>query len=170
MAFRLIFDIIPDRPCPEKVSHLGTVRRASFVSLWRRTAKALHEPESREDEQTSDDGGHDISERDGDFVESGEKAQQEFLFWSSTRDQLELTLVAEPHPCLKVEITSVPRQEVHPIFRSYGEDFEFLQWDFDGVIEAKAVLMERSRVLETRGRDALMDDLQRAYREADAAS
>jgi hypothetical protein len=39
-------------------------------------AKALHEPESREDEQRSDDGGHDISERDGDFVESGEKAQQ----------------------------------------------------------------------------------------------
>ena len=45
---------------------------------------------------------------------------------------------------------------VHPRLWGYRrEDF----------IETKAVLMERSRILETRGRDALMEDMQRAYQE-----
>lgn len=44
-------------------------------------------------------------------------------------------------------------------------------WGYDRVdfIETKQVLMRRSRVLEERGREALMDDLQQAYREAEAA-
>jgi hypothetical protein len=50
---------------------------------------------------------------------------------------------------------------VHPSIHGYRrEDF----------VETKQVLMERSHVLETRGRDALMDDLQRAYRDAEALS
>ena len=44
-------------------------------------------------------------------------------------------------------------------------------WGYDRVdfVETKQVLMRRSQVLEERGRDALMDDLQTAYREAEAA-
>jgi hypothetical protein len=50
---------------------------------------------------------------------------------------------------------------VHPRIWGYRrEDF----------IEPKSDLMERSRVLETRGHDALMDDLQRSYREQEAAA
>lgn len=40
----------------------------------------------------------------------------------------------------------------------------------EAFVESKQVLMERSRVLQTRGRDALMDDLQRVYTEDDAAA
>jgi NADH-quinone oxidoreductase subunit I len=44
-------------------------------------------------------------------------------------------------------------------------------WGYDRVdfVETKQVLMGRSRVLEERGRTALMDDLQQAYRDAEAA-
>jgi hypothetical protein len=56
------------RPC-------SAALRFSASTTSRRT-EALHEPESREDEQRSDDSGRDISERDGDFVEFLEKAQQ----------------------------------------------------------------------------------------------
>lgn len=44
-------------------------------------------------------------------------------------------------------------------------------WGYDRAdfIETKQVLMRRSRALEERGRDALMDDLQQAYRDAEAA-
>jgi NADH-quinone oxidoreductase subunit I len=40
-------------------------------------------------------------------------------------------------------------------------------WGYERVdfVETKQVLMGRSKVLQERGRDALMDDLQRAYRE-----
>jgi len=43
-------------------------------------------------------------------------------------------------------------------------------WGYDRVdfVETKQVLMRRSQVLEERGRDALMDDLQRAYHDAEA--
>jgi hypothetical protein len=48
---------------------------------------------------------------------------------------------------------------VHPRIWGYRrEDF----------VETKQVLMERSRVLEERGRDALMEDLLAAYRDAEA--
>ena len=45
-------------------------------------------------------------------------------------------------------------------------------WGYERVdfIETKAVLMERSRVLQTRGREALMEDLQQAYREEEAGT
>jgi len=45
-------------------------------------------------------------------------------------------------------------------------------WGYQRVdfIETKAVLMERSRVLQTRGREALMEDLQQAYREEEAGT
>ena len=36
-------------------------------------------------------------------------------------------------------------------------------------VETKAIFMERSRILAERGRDALMDELQRFYQEAVAA-
>jgi hypothetical protein len=50
---------------------------------------------------------------------------------------------------------------VHP--RIWG----YVREDF---IEPKSTLMERSRVLQERGRDALMDDLQKAYGEQEAAA
>ena len=42
-------------------------------------------------------------------------------------------------------------------------------WGYDRAdfVESKQVLMERSRVLESRGRDALMEDLLRHYRDAE---
>jgi NADH-quinone oxidoreductase subunit I len=45
-------------------------------------------------------------------------------------------------------------------------------WGYDRLdfIETKQVLMQRSTVLQERGRDALMDDMQRHYREEDDAS
>ncbi len=65
-------------------------------------------------------------------------------------------MCVEACPCDAIRMDTY----VHPRIWGYRrEDF----------IEPKAVLMERSKVLQERGRDALMDDLQRAYREADAA-
>jgi hypothetical protein len=50
---------------------------------------------------------------------------------------------------------------VHPRIWGYGrEDF----------VETKEVLMKRSHVLETRGPEALMADLQEAYHEAEEAA
>jgi predicted metal-dependent hydrolase len=50
---------------------------------------------------------------------------------------------------------------VHPRIWGYArEDF----------IESKQVLMDRSRVLMERGRDALMQDLQQAYADEQAAT
>jgi len=61
-------------------------------------------------------------------------------------------MCVEACPCDAIRMDTF----VHPRLWGYGrEDF----------IEPKAVLMERSRILETRGRDALMDDMQRAYQE-----
>ncbi len=65
-------------------------------------------------------------------------------------------MCVEACPCDAIRMDTF----VHP--RIWGYD----RTDF---IETKPVLMERSRVLQERGRDALMEDLQRAYREADAA-
>jgi len=44
-------------------------------------------------------------------------------------------------------------------------------WGYDRVdfVETKQVLMRRSKVLEDRGRDALMTDLQEAYRDAEVS-
>ena len=66
-------------------------------------------------------------------------------------------MCVEACPCDAIRMDTF----VHP--RIWGDRRE----DF---IETKAVLMERSRVLQERGRDALMEDLQRAYREAEAAA
>jgi len=64
-------------------------------------------------------------------------------------------MCVEACPCDAIRMDTF----VHPRLWGYRrEDF----------IEPKAVLMERSRVLAARGRDALMEDLLRAYREADA--
>ena len=64
-------------------------------------------------------------------------------------------MCVEACPCDAIRMDTY----VHPRIPGYRrEDF----------IETKQVLMERSHVLETRGRDALMDDLQRAYQEAEA--
>ena len=61
-------------------------------------------------------------------------------------------MCVEACPCDAIRMDTF----VHPRVWGYRrEDF----------IETKAVLMERSRILEARGRDALMDDMQRAYRE-----
>ena len=61
-------------------------------------------------------------------------------------------MCVEACPCDAIRMDTF----VHPRIWGYQrEDF----------VETKAVLMERSRVLQARGRDALMDDLQRAYRE-----
>jgi NADH-quinone oxidoreductase subunit I len=67
-------------------------------------------------------------------------------------------MCVEACPCDAIRMDT----NVHPRIWGYRrEDF----------IETKAVLMERSRILEARGRDALMDDLQAAYRaEEEAAS
>ncbi len=45
-------------------------------------------------------------------------------------------------------------------------------WGYDRVdfIETKQILMERSKVLQERGRDALMTDMQKAYGEAEDAA
>ena len=61
-------------------------------------------------------------------------------------------MCVEACPCDAIRMDTF----VHPRLWGYRrEDF----------IEPKAVLMERSRILEERGRDALMEDMQRAYRE-----
>ena len=61
-------------------------------------------------------------------------------------------MCVEACPCDAIRMDTF----VHPRLWGYRrEDF----------IETKAVLMERSRILETRGRDALMEDMQRAYQE-----
>jgi NADH-quinone oxidoreductase subunit I len=65
-------------------------------------------------------------------------------------------MCVEACPCDAIRMDTF----VHPRIWGYRrEDF----------IEPKAVLMDRSRVLQARGRDALMDDLQRSYREQEAA-
>jgi len=45
-------------------------------------------------------------------------------------------------------------------------------WGYNRVdfVETKQVLMERSKILESRGRDALMEDMLQGYREAEAAA
>ncbi|HYY05500.1 MAG TPA: NADH-quinone oxidoreductase subunit I [Candidatus Limnocylindria bacterium] len=61
-------------------------------------------------------------------------------------------MCVEACPCDAIRMDTF----VHPRVWGYRrEDF----------IETKAVFMERSRILEERGRDALMEDMQRAYRE-----
>jgi NADH-quinone oxidoreductase subunit I len=61
-------------------------------------------------------------------------------------------MCVEACPCDAIRMDTF----VHPRLWGYQrEDF----------IEPKSVLMDRSRVLQERGRDALMDDLQRAYQE-----
>lgn len=65
-------------------------------------------------------------------------------------------MCVEACPCDAIRMDTY----IHPRIWGYRrEDF----------IEPKAVLMQRSRVLEERGRDALMEDLQKAYREQEAA-
>ncbi|HJQ98598.1 MAG TPA: NADH-quinone oxidoreductase subunit I [Candidatus Polarisedimenticolaceae bacterium] len=61
-------------------------------------------------------------------------------------------MCVEACPCDAIRMDTF----VHP--RLWG----FQREDF---IEPKAVLMERSRILQERGRDALMNDMQDAYRE-----
>jgi NADH-quinone oxidoreductase subunit I len=64
-------------------------------------------------------------------------------------------MCVEACPCDAIRMDTY----VHPRIWGYRrEDF----------IESKQVLMERSRVLESRGRNALMGDMQRDYREAEA--
>jgi NADH-quinone oxidoreductase subunit I len=64
-------------------------------------------------------------------------------------------MCVEACPCDAIRMDTF----VHPRLWGYRrEDF----------IETKAVFMERSRVLQARGRGALMEDLQRAYREGQA--
>jgi NADH-quinone oxidoreductase subunit I len=66
-------------------------------------------------------------------------------------------MCVEACPCDAIRMDT----NVHPRIWGYRrEDF----------IETKAVLMERSRVLEARGRDALMEDLQAAYRAEEEAA
>jgi NADH-quinone oxidoreductase subunit I len=61
-------------------------------------------------------------------------------------------MCVEACPCDAIRMDT----NVHPRIWGYRrEDF----------VETKEVLMDRSRVLEKRGRDACMDDLQLAYRE-----
>jgi NADH-quinone oxidoreductase subunit I len=63
-------------------------------------------------------------------------------------------MCVEACPCDAIRMDTF----VHPRIWGYRrEDF----------IESKAVLMDRSRVLAARGREALMEDLQRGYREAE---
>jgi NADH-quinone oxidoreductase subunit I len=66
-------------------------------------------------------------------------------------------MCVEACPCDAIRMDT----NVHP--RIWG----YRRADF---IESKVVLMERSRVLEARGSDALMEDLQRGYREAEEAA
>jgi NADH-quinone oxidoreductase subunit I len=66
-------------------------------------------------------------------------------------------MCVEACPCDAIRMDTY----VHPRIWGYSrEDF----------VETKQVLMERSRVLETRGRDALMEDMLQGYREAEAAT
>jgi len=63
-------------------------------------------------------------------------------------------MCVEACPCDAIRMDTY----VHPRIHGYRrEDF----------VETKQVLMERSHVLATRGRDALMDDLQSDYRHAE---
>jgi NADH-quinone oxidoreductase subunit I len=64
-------------------------------------------------------------------------------------------MCVEACPCDAIRMDTF----VHP--RIWG----YARADF---VESKAVLMGRSKVLEERGKDALMDDLQRDYREAES--
>jgi NADH-quinone oxidoreductase subunit I len=64
-------------------------------------------------------------------------------------------MCVEACPCDAIRMDTY----VHPRLWGYRrEDF----------IEPKTTLMERSRVLQDRGRDALMDDMQRAYQDGQA--
>jgi NADH-quinone oxidoreductase subunit I len=64
-------------------------------------------------------------------------------------------MCVEACPCDAIRMDTY----VHPRLWGYRrEDF----------VESKTVLMGRSRALQERGRDALMDDLQRTYREEEA--
>ena len=64
-------------------------------------------------------------------------------------------MCVEACPCDAIRMDTF----VHPRIWGYRrEDF----------VETKQVLMERSRVLQERGRDALMTDLLAAYRQAEA--
>jgi NADH-quinone oxidoreductase subunit I len=66
-------------------------------------------------------------------------------------------MCVEACPCDAIRMDTY----VHP--RIWGYD----RADF---IETKQTLMERSRVVQTRGRDALMSDLQEAYRDEEEAA
>jgi NADH-quinone oxidoreductase subunit I len=66
-------------------------------------------------------------------------------------------MCVEACPCDAIRMDTY----VHPTI--WGHD----RTDF---VETKQVLMRRSRVLQERGRDALMDDLQQQYRDAEAAT
>jgi len=66
-------------------------------------------------------------------------------------------MCVEACPCDAIRMDT----HVHPRIWGYRrEDF----------IEPKSTLMERSRTLQERGRDALMDDLQKAYKEQETAA
>ena len=66
-------------------------------------------------------------------------------------------MCVEACPCDAIRMDTF----VHPKIWGYNrEDF----------VESKQTLMERSKVLEERGREALIDDMLRDYREADAAA
>ena len=66
-------------------------------------------------------------------------------------------MCVEACPCDAIRMDTY----VHPRIWGYRrEDF----------IEPKSTLMERSRTLQERGRDALMDDLQKAYKEQETAA
>lgn len=66
-------------------------------------------------------------------------------------------MCVEACPCDAIRMDTY----VHPRIWGYRrEDF----------VETKQVLMERSRILEARGPDALMDDLLRGYRDAEATA
>ena len=66
-------------------------------------------------------------------------------------------MCVEACPCDAIRMDTY----VHPRIWGYRrEDF----------VESKQVLMERSRVVESRGPGALMEDLQKAYRDAEEAA
>ena len=66
-------------------------------------------------------------------------------------------MCVEACPCDAIRMDTF----VHPKIWGYNrEDF----------VESKQTLMERSKVLQERGREALMDDMLRDYREADVAA
>ena len=66
-------------------------------------------------------------------------------------------MCVEACPCDAIRMDT----NVHP--RIWG----YMREDF---VESKQTLMGRSKTLQERGRDALMDDMLRDYREADAAA